>query len=110
MGTSPVFLMRIVTVSVSPRISACGASSRKGGRDGRRRRARSRPRARLFEKNPEVGGKLARLETNGYAFDLGPSLLTLPEHGLVVSVISNISYAGTYDLALKIAEAFAEGK
>ncbi len=59
-----------------------------------------------------VSGKAARIV--GHDGDMmggmAASLLTLPEHGLVVSVISNISYAGTYDLALKIAEAFAEGK
>jgi serine beta-lactamase-like protein LACTB, mitochondrial len=36
------------------------------------------------------------------------SLMTFPEHGIVVSVISNISYADTPALALKIAQAFAE--
>jgi hypothetical protein len=33
--------------------------------------------------------------------------MTFPEYGLTVSVISNISYADTYDLGVKIAEAFA---
>jgi serine beta-lactamase-like protein LACTB len=36
------------------------------------------------------------------------SLMTLPEHGIVVSVTSNISYADTFAVALKIAQAFAE--
>lgn len=36
------------------------------------------------------------------------SLTTFPEHGIVVSVMSNISYADTFPLAVKIAEAFAE--
>ena len=36
------------------------------------------------------------------------SLMTFPEHGIVVAVMSNISYADTFDLALKIAQAFAE--
>ena len=36
------------------------------------------------------------------------SLLTLPERGIVVAVTSNISYADTFALATKIAEAFAE--
>lgn len=35
------------------------------------------------------------------------SLVTLPERGIVVAVISNVSYAKTFDLAVKIAEAFA---
>lgn len=59
-----------------------------------------------------VSGKAARIV--GHDGDMMggmvASLMTLPEHGIVVSVISNISYAGTHDLALKIAEAFAEGK
>jgi hypothetical protein len=36
------------------------------------------------------------------------SLLALPEHGIAVSVISNISYADTFSLALKIAEVFVQ--
>jgi CubicO group peptidase (beta-lactamase class C family) len=36
------------------------------------------------------------------------SLLTLPEHGMAVSVISNISYVDTFSLAVKIADAFAQ--
>jgi serine beta-lactamase-like protein LACTB len=36
------------------------------------------------------------------------SLMTFPEHGLVVSVISNISYADTFGLGVKIAQAFVE--
>jgi CubicO group peptidase (beta-lactamase class C family) len=35
------------------------------------------------------------------------SFMTFPEHGIVVSVTSNISYADTPAVALKIAEAFA---
>jgi hypothetical protein len=36
------------------------------------------------------------------------SLMTFRENGIVVSVTSNTSYADTVDLALKIAQAFAE--
>jgi CubicO group peptidase (beta-lactamase class C family) len=36
------------------------------------------------------------------------SLMTFPEHGIVVSVTSNISYADTFGLGVKIAQAFAE--
>jgi hypothetical protein len=36
------------------------------------------------------------------------SSMTFPAHGIVVSVASNISYADTFALALKIAQAFAE--
>jgi serine beta-lactamase-like protein LACTB, mitochondrial len=36
------------------------------------------------------------------------SLMTFPEHGIVVSVTSNISYADTFGVALRIAQAFAE--
>ena len=36
------------------------------------------------------------------------SLVTLPERGMAVAVMSNISYADTHSLAVKIAEAFAE--
>ena len=36
------------------------------------------------------------------------SLMTFPEYGIVVAVTSNISYADTFSLAVKIAEAFAD--
>jgi serine beta-lactamase-like protein LACTB len=36
------------------------------------------------------------------------SFMTFPEYGIVVSVTSNISYADTYSLAVRIAQAFAE--
>ena len=36
------------------------------------------------------------------------SLMTVPSHGIVVAVTSNISYADTFSLAVKIAEAFAD--
>lgn len=39
---------------------------------------------------------------------MATSLMTFPEHGIVVSVLSNTSYADTAGMALKIAEAFAE--
>ena len=36
------------------------------------------------------------------------SLLTVPERGLAVAVMSNVSFAGTPSVAERIAEAFAE--
>ena len=36
------------------------------------------------------------------------SLMTLPEHGIVVAVTSNITYADTYAIATQIAQAFAD--
>jgi hypothetical protein len=36
------------------------------------------------------------------------SCMTFPDHGIVVSVMSNISYADTPGVALNIAQAFAE--
>lgn len=35
-------------------------------------------RVEVFEKNPRVGGKLNVLEKEGFSFDLGPSIFTLP--------------------------------
>ncbi|MFZ0445344.1 MAG: phytoene desaturase family protein [Bacillus sp. (in: firmicutes)] len=32
----------------------------------------------LYEKNDHLGGKLNRLERDGFSFDLGPSILTMP--------------------------------
>jgi len=39
---------------------------------------------------------------------MAASLITFPEHGMAVSVISNISYANTLSFAVNIAEAFAK--
>jgi serine beta-lactamase-like protein LACTB len=36
------------------------------------------------------------------------SLLTFPDHGMVVAVTSNISYSDTYSLAVTLAQAFAD--
>ena len=33
----------------------------------------------ILEKNPQVGGKLNQLQTEGFSFDLGPSIFTLPQ-------------------------------
>ena len=38
------------------------------------------------------------------------SLMTFPEHGIVVAVTSNISYADTYSLAVSIAQAFVASR
>lgn len=40
--------------------------------------ARSGFRVTVLEKNAQLGGKLNLLETGGFKFDLGPSILTLP--------------------------------
>lgn len=34
----------------------------------------------IFEKNEKIGGKLNYLKEKGYSFDLGPSILTLPQY------------------------------
>ena len=33
----------------------------------------------VFEKNERIGGKLNFMEKDGYGFDLGPSIFTLPQ-------------------------------
>jgi diapolycopene oxygenase len=33
----------------------------------------------ILEKNAQIGGKLNQLKTQGFSFDLGPSILTLPQ-------------------------------
>ncbi|HWJ77623.1 MAG TPA: NAD(P)/FAD-dependent oxidoreductase [Niallia sp.] len=40
--------------------------------------AQSGYRVSLYEKNAHLGGKLNRLEKDGFGFDLGPSILTMP--------------------------------
>ena len=32
----------------------------------------------LFDKNPWLGGKAAQLEADGFRFDMGPTILTVP--------------------------------
>lgn len=34
----------------------------------------------IFEKNDKIGGKLNTIKEKGYTFDLGPSILTLPQY------------------------------
>jgi serine beta-lactamase-like protein LACTB len=41
---------------------------------------------------------------------IAASFMTFPDYGIVVSVTSNISYADTYSLGVKLAEAFAQGR
>ena len=59
--------------------------------------------------NVDVAGKPAR--TVGHDGEslggMTTSLMNIPERGIVVAVTSNISYADTFALALKIADAFA---
>ena len=64
---------------------------------------------------PRPIGVVALTEETGLVGHDGDSLggmvasfMTFPEYGIVVAVTSNISYADTYSLAVKIAEAFAE--
>src|SRR4051794_18437456 len=40
--------------------------------------ARSGFQVTIVEKNTHVGGKLNRLQSGGFSFDLGPSIFTLP--------------------------------
>ena len=67
----------------------------------------------------DVAHHLGRIEEQGYTIilighdgdSLGgnvASLWTFPAHGIVVAITSNISYADTPGLAVKIAEVFAE--
>ncbi len=52
----------------------------------------------VMERNPMVGGKLATLEEAGYTFDLGPSLLTLPQVFDDVFALAGTSLADEVDL------------
>lgn len=60
-----------------PRIAVIGAGV--GGLSAATRLARRGARVVLFERNARVGGKLNWLERDGYSWDMGPSLLTMPE-------------------------------
>lgn len=60
----------------SPRIAVIGAGV--GGLSAATRLARRGAKVTLFERNAGVGGKLNWLERDGYSWDMGPSLLTMP--------------------------------
>ncbi len=64
----------------------------------------------VYEKNSYLGGKLTRIELNGYSFDAGPSLFTLPE--LVIELFELFNKQPTdyfqYDLLEKSAHYFFE--
>lgn len=61
-----------------------------------------------YVKTVTLAGKQARVV--GHNGDLlggmAASLMTFPEHGIVVAATSNISYADTFSLAIRIAESF----
>ena len=63
-----------------------------------------------YHKTVTLAGKQTRV--TGHDGDsmggMVASLMTFPEHRIAVAVTSNISYADTFALAVKIAEAFAE--
>lgn len=50
-----------------------------GGISAAIRMAQSGYEVSLFEQNEHIGGKVNRLETKGFGFDLGPSILTMPQ-------------------------------
>ena len=50
-----------------------------GGLAAAARLARLGHRVTVCEQAPEIGGKLGRLLQDGFAFDTGPSLVTLPQ-------------------------------
>jgi serine beta-lactamase-like protein LACTB, mitochondrial len=57
-----------------------------------------------------VAGEPARMAGHGTKNDfIGGTayLMTFPEHGIVVAAMTNISFADTKSIALKIAEVFA---
>ena len=45
---------------------------------------------RVFESNNYIGGKISEIRKNGYRFDKGPSLFTMPQ---LVDELVNIGYA-----------------
>lgn len=63
-----------------------------------------------YRKTVTLAGKpTPAIGQNGDAMDgMVATLLTFPEHGLVVAVTSNISFADTFSIAVKAAEPFAK--
>ena len=52
----------------------------------------------LYERNAELGGKLASRQRDGFTFDIGPSLLTLPSVIDEVFTLAGTSLAAEVDL------------
>ena len=65
------------TVAKKKRVVVIGAGL--GGMSAAIMLARKGYQVTVLEKNSHVGGKLNRLQTQGFNFDLGPSIFTLPQ-------------------------------
>lgn len=65
-----------MTVTEKKHVAVIGAGL--GGMSAAIMLARSGFEVSIFEKNSQIGGKLNLLRTQGFSFDLGPSILTLP--------------------------------
>ncbi len=63
-----------------------------------------------YVKTVTLAGKQTRaIGQDGYSLGgMVASFMTVPEYGIVVAAMSNISYADTFSLAVQLAEAFAE--
>jgi hypothetical protein len=63
-----------------------------------------------IETHPLAGqpARMAGHGSKGEFIGAATSLVTFPERGLVVAVMSNISFADTKSIALNLAQAFAE--
>jgi len=61
----------------SPRVAVIGAGL--GGLSAAISLRAAGYQVEVFEKNPRIGGKLNVLEQDGFTFDLGPSIFTLPQ-------------------------------
>src|SRR3569833_3780446 len=64
-------------MSDSPSVVVIGAGL--GGMSAAIMLAKAGMRVTLLEKNERLGGKLNILETQGFRFDLGPSIFSLPQ-------------------------------
>ena len=56
----------------------------------------------IFERNEQFGGKLAVRERDGFVFDIGPSLLTLPHVLDEVFRLAGTSLDGEVELVLSL--------
>ena len=62
----------------SPRVAVVGAGL--GGMSAAISLRAAGYEVEVFEKNPQIGGKLNVLQKDGFTFDLGPSIFTLPQY------------------------------
>ena len=53
---------------------------------------------KIFEKNPNAGGRIYRIQEKGYIFDYGPTITLLPNEYKQIFDSTNSNYKDYYDI------------